>query len=182
MVPFQQKHYYNKRMQGSFSIKYVKEGETEIDPKTGKLKLSSKSFKAENIHDAEMLAIDKGYDVDIQATDEFYEDNTSLNSAQVDSVSFDYADATTQKIKESLEDIANIVYNCTQSEFTLGVKFKSGEFYKCGEEVAAIYPLNDDVINDFIGSGKELFDGNSLTTWFDMIYANLKSIQDEATA
>lgn len=65
-----------------FTVMYVKDGETQIDKKTGKLKLTPKKIKADNVETAMDIAMDKyGLDVDIDATRERQEYD-DLNSEQ----------------------------------------------------------------------------------------------------
>lgn len=81
------------------TVMYVKEGETQIDKKTGKLKLSPKQFKAENVGDAIDIALEKGLDVDIDATYERQEYD-DLNSEQEE-----YASIFTSKMSRVIDGI-----------------------------------------------------------------------------
>lgn len=71
------------------------------------------------------------------------------------------------QLKDKVDNIANIARHCTQNEFTLTLTFEKYGQYKCDENVIAQFPMQDNIVNQFLLSNEtEIFDECPIESWF----------------
>ena len=62
----------------------------------------------------------------------------------------DYDNADPVVIEENMRNLANIIQICANEEYNLSVYFKYYGQYRCNEEVSAIFPMAETILNAFM--------------------------------
>ncbi len=75
---------------------------------------------------------------------------SELTNAIKTHIHMDYDNADPVVIEENMRNLANIIQICANEEYNLSVYFKYYGQYRCNEEVSAIFPMAETILNAFM--------------------------------
>lgn len=96
-------------------------------------------------------------------------------------IHMDYDGADPETIEKNMNDLANIVQICSNTEYDLSVYFKKYGQYRCNDVVKAIFPMDETILNAFMMDWNEQSctpQQRELFAWCDEAYEQGKLFEN----
>lgn len=104
----------------------------------------------------------------------------SLTDAIKTHISMDYTDADPNLIEKNARDLAEIVRICKNKAYNLSILFRGYGLYKCDDNVRAMFPMQEKLLNAFWTNWEQLpfEEKHGLFDWCNYVYKQSKLYDD----
>ena len=91
-------------------------------------------------------------------------------------ISVEYSNADPEAIEKNADNLANIVRICKNTTYNLSIYFRSYGIYKCDDQVRAMYPMKQELLDSFRANWEELpyEEKYGLFNWCNYVYEQSK--------
>lgn len=100
----------------------------------------------------------------------------ALTNAIKTHISMEYTEADPKAIEKNARDLAEIVRVCKNKSYNLSILFRSYGLYRCDDNVRAMFPMQEKLLNAFRANWEELpfEEKHGLFDWCNYVYKQSK--------